>query len=81
MCIRTRLTHWRATGVLVIAAANLLAIALIVTSMPAQIHSGALTGAIALIVASTLSAMYFSPQARQVRREIVARSRGTTEQH
>ncbi len=74
MCIRTRITHWRATGVIQVLSATLIAASLVNRIGPeTSADDGALlkAGAFLLVGLSLVYAMYLSPQARGVRQQIV----------
>lgn len=74
MCIRTRVTHWRATGVIQVLSATLIAASLVNRIGPeSSADERALLkgGAFLLVGLSLVYAMYFAPQARGVRQQIV----------
>jgi hypothetical protein len=75
MCIKTRVKDWNRTGLLFPAVVVLYALLIFPfidisqTGREIKAHVLIVTGLLAL---STLYALYLSPQARQVRRQIVA---------
>lgn len=74
MCIRTRITHWRATGLLpVILAyvAGLATLGLIEGGWGATARETAYLVAFSIVGGSVLYAAYLSPHARDVRQQIV----------
>lgn len=74
MCIRTRITHWRATGVIQVLSATLIAASLvnrIGPDTPAANQALLKCAAFALVGLALVYAMYFAPQARAVRQHIV----------
>lgn len=74
MCIRTRITHWRATGVIQVLSAALISASLINRISPETSASDQVIlklTAFALMGIALVYAMYFAPQARSVRQHIV----------
>lgn len=74
MCIRTRITHWRATGVIQVLSATLIAASLINRIGPATPHADQVllkSTSFALVGLALAYAMYLAPQARAVRQHIV----------
>lgn len=74
MCIKTRIKHWRATGLVVPAVVTAYAVLVFpfidISAEARDVKVHAMFVAIAMLVAM-LYALYFSPQARQVRKAIV----------
>lgn len=75
MCINTRARHWKSTGIWLPGLIALYALVVFpfidVSQTGRQLKAHALAVGAAYVLA-TLYAMYLSPQARTVRREIVA---------
>jgi len=77
MCIKSRIVHWKATGLINVIVTQALAVGLLAAirfSQPFRVQQALVLAAVGLMVGGTLYALYLSPQARDVRREIVARN-------
>jgi hypothetical protein len=78
MCIRTRITHWRATGLLPVICAYAAGLAVLGAhdvGLGLAPREGAYLLAFSLVGGSVLYAAYLSPQARAVRQHIVSARR------